>query len=129
MRLAPQSRNILQAIAKGRSYEQILVANPNLTYVDIFAAAAEALAALDCAGQEQAVAPEAKSPKSYEERMAEIHTKHPRAYEPWEEEEDADLTRFFKGGMPVRVIAKKLQRQPSAIKSRLRKLKLLDGTP
>ncbi len=129
MKLAPKSRDILQAIAKGRSYEQILVANPNLTYVDIFAAAAEAMAALDCMGQEQAVASEAKAAKSYEERMAEIHAKHPRAYEPWEEEEDADLTRFFKAGLTVVIIAHKLQRQPGAISSRLKKLGLLPKNP
>jgi hypothetical protein len=129
MKLAPQSRDILQAISKGRSYEQILLANPDLTYGDIFAAAAEALAALDCAVPGPTVASEAKPAKSYEERMAEIHEKHPRAYEPWEEEEDADLTRFFKAGMTVMIIAHKLQRQPGAIGSRLKKLGLLPKNP
>lgn len=129
MELTAQSRNILQAIAKGRSYEQILVADPDLTYRDIFSAAAEALAILDCADQEQPVASESKSAKNYEERMAEIHEKHPRAYEPWLKEEDADLRRFFHAGMTPRGIAKKLQRQPGAIRSRLRKLDLLPKSP
>jgi uncharacterized protein (DUF433 family) len=41
--LSAQSVTVLKLIAKGRSYEQILVLQPDLTYRDIFDAAREAL--------------------------------------------------------------------------------------
>ena len=44
MPLSEKSRAILEAIAKGRTYEQILVQELAWTYHDIFPAAAEALA-------------------------------------------------------------------------------------
>ena len=65
MELNAKSCTALEAIAEGHSYEQILAANPHLTYKDIFAAAAEALDLLDSPASK-------KSPLSYEERMAEI---------------------------------------------------------
>ena len=43
MALSEKSRAILQAIAKGHTYEQILVQDLAWTYHDIFQAAAEAL--------------------------------------------------------------------------------------
>ena len=118
MELNAKTRTALEAIAEGHSYEQILAANPHLTYKDIFAAAAEALALLDSPASK-------KSPLSYEERMAEIREEHPRAYEPWSEEEDADLARFFHSGKTAKQIAETLQRQPGAIRSRLKKLNLV----
>lgn len=118
MNLSPNSRAILRAIADGRTYEQILAIHPQLTYKVIFNAAAEALALLD-SGEQGA------QPKSHEERLAEIKEAHPRAYEAWCAEEDADLARFFNSGMSPSEIAKKLQRQPSAIRSRLSKLNLV----
>ena len=43
MELSEQSRLILEAIAKGHTYEQILVQDLAWTYHDIFRAVAEAL--------------------------------------------------------------------------------------
>lgn len=43
MPLSPRARGILEKIAAGKSYEQILAADPGLSYLDIFAAAREAL--------------------------------------------------------------------------------------
>jgi hypothetical protein len=43
MPLSPQARRILEKIAAGKSYDQILAADPGLSYLDIFAAAREAL--------------------------------------------------------------------------------------
>ncbi len=40
-KLGHKSQGILEALAKGRSCEQILAADPTLTYHDIFRAAAE----------------------------------------------------------------------------------------
>ena len=45
--LSEQSAAILELIAAGHSYEQILARLPDLTYPDIFASAREALALLD----------------------------------------------------------------------------------
>ena len=113
--LSDKSRAILEAIAQGRTYEQILVQELAWTYHDIFQAAAEALA----------VAGGAVPGKGYEERMSEIRQTHPKAYQPWTSEEDARLTEHFRAGAAIPVLAQTFQRQPSAIRSRLAKLNLL----
>ena len=69
MALSEKSRVILQAIAKGHTYEQILVQDLAWTYHDIFQAAAEALEA-------GLVTSEGKSYS-----VEEIRHDHPRAYE------------------------------------------------
>jgi len=55
----------------------------------------------------------------------EIRKKHPRAYEKWTEEDDARLRAEFASGTDRAELVGMFQRQPSAIKSRLRKLGLL----
>jgi hypothetical protein len=113
--LTKKSRVILEAIADGHTYEQILASFPAWTYHDISQAAAEALDAAS-----------AESPgKSHNERMEEIHKAHPRAYEKWSDCEDDRLRQLFLSQTPVKQIALTLQRQPSAIRSRLTKLNLL----
>ena len=114
MNLSEKSRLILEAIAKGQSYDQILAANPNCAYTDIFAAASDALALLASATEGT----------TYEERMQAIQEKHPRAYSPWEPAEDESLKRLFASGKKVKEIAELLYRQPGAIRSRLDKLNL-----
>ena len=113
--LSEKARAILEAIAEGHSYEQILSGRIADTYNDIFRAAAEALD----------IAERVRPGKTYDERMAEIHVGHPRAYEKWSAEEDARLTHLFRAGSGVPQIAATLQRQPSAIRSRLAKLNLV----
>jgi hypothetical protein len=112
--LSDKSQAILEAIAKGHSYEQILVQDLAWTYHDIFHAAAEALEVLKNGGGSR-----------YEERMEEIRRDHPRAYEKWSDEEDERLRRLFQSQTPVKEVARMLQRQPSAIRSRLAKLNLV----
>jgi len=112
--LSEKSQAILEAIAKGHSYEQILVQDLAWTYQDIFQAVAEALEAL-----------KSGVGKSYDERMEEIRQAHPRAYEKWSDEEDDRLRQFFGSQTPVKEIARVLQRQTSAIRSRLTKLNLI----
>jgi len=58
----------------------------------------------------------------YQERLARIRFKYPRAYEPWDEEEEMKLRIMVVDGCAVNDIAQVLQRQPSAIRSRIRKL-------
>lgn len=84
MPISEKSRAILQAIAKGHTYEQILVQDLAWTYHDIFLAAAEALDG----------GPATNDAKSYS--VEEIRHDHPRAYEKWSAEEDGRLTTLFR---------------------------------
>ena len=110
--LSKKTVAILSLIADGNSYEQIIEGHPDINYMDIFNAAQEAL-------QLNA------SQTTYHERMEKIKTQHPRAYQPWTDEEDAKLREMHEGDIPVREIAAEFQRQPGAIRSRLTKLGLL----
>ena len=110
--MTEKSRAILEAIAKGHTYEQILVQDLAWTYHDIFQAAAEALQ----------MPTHDNAEKTYQ--MAEIRQDHPRAYEPWKADEDEKLRQLFHAGATVKEIAATLQRQRGAISSRLAKLNL-----
>ena len=110
--LSAQSATVLKLIAEGHSYEQILALQPDLTYRSIFDAAHEAL---EVAGTTRV---------DYQERMDKIRRDHPRAYEPWTDEEDASLVRLAQAGRTVDEIAAQLQRQPGAIRSRMQKRNL-----
>lgn len=98
---------VLQMIADGRSYEQILSANPGFGYLDIFRAAAEALHGTGAS--------------------AKIHARerHARAYEKWTPEEEARLDRMVREGRTVAQIAGTLERQRSAIRGRIARLGLV----
>ncbi|HZL78620.1 MAG TPA: hypothetical protein VFC17_07180 [Candidatus Limnocylindrales bacterium] len=113
MALSEKSRAILQAIAKGHTYEQILVQDLAWTYHDIFQAAAEAL-------ENPQVTNEGKS---YD--VEEIRRDHPRAYEKWSDEEDGQLSALCRSGKNLREIATTLHRQEGAIRSRMVKLNLV----
>jgi flagellar motility protein MotE (MotC chaperone) len=65
---------------------------------------------------------------SAEERLARIRAKHPKAYEKWPEEEDELLRLKFQEGAKLEELSRVFQRQPSAIRSRLRKLGLTSAT-
>ena len=112
-RFSVKSRKILDLISKGHSYDQILLMDDTITYFDIFNAANEALE-LDVQDE-----------RGYHDRLAEIRSKYPRAYEAWTNEEEAELTRLFTTDPDTQRIAGRLQRQPSAIRSRLRRLGLV----
>src|SRR3954464_1139141 len=97
MNLSDKSRSILEAIAKGHTYEQILVQDLAWTYHDIFHAAAEAIEVAD---------QPALTEKAYEERMAQIRREHPKAYQPWTAEEDTRLAERFRSGFSVTQLAR-----------------------
>ncbi len=61
------------------------------------------------------------------ERLAEVRKRYPRAYKKWTEAEESRLEHLVRTGASARQIALELQRQPSAIRSRLNKLGLLPG--
>lgn len=110
--LSPRSVAILKLIAAGHSYEQVLATDPALTYLDIFAAAREALA----------VAGQANS--AYARRLAAMRERYPRAYTPWSCDEDQQLRELVAAGHSVDAISARLQRPPSAIRSRMQRLGL-----
>lgn len=105
---------ILRLIAQGHSYAQIVDRLPGVTYHDIFAAASEALKAME--GK--------RTQASYVET---VRQKHQRAYKPWDDEEDAELAALHAEGWTNRQIAEHLGRQPGAISSRISKLGLKEG--
>jgi hypothetical protein len=115
MPLTEKSRAILEAIAEGHSYEQILVGELAWTYKDIFEAAAEALS----------LANTSVGRPSHEVRLEQIRSSNPRAYEKWTDEEDKRLRELFAAGESQNRIGEILQRQPSAIRSRLTKFNLI----
>lgn len=61
------------------------------------------------------------------DRIDEIRQAHPRAYEKWSLEEDEELHRKHAMGSSVPDLAEHFGRQPSAIRSRLRKLGLVSA--
>jgi hypothetical protein len=85
--------------------------HPGITYLDIFAAAEEALWL-------------SESTPDYEDRMRKIKCRYPRAYDRWDATEDEALSTLHREGRAIPLIAEELQRQPSAIRSRLAKLNL-----
>lgn len=111
--LSPKSIVVLGLIADGHSYAQIVDGNADISYLDIFAAAEEALRL-------------SEQPSDYESRMAEIKRRYPRAYERWTPEEDRRLLMLAESTSNSK-IAVELQRQPSAIASRLAKLAPSNG--
>lgn len=105
--------SILDMIGRGHSYEQILQATPAISYLDIFAAAR--LAAKLIRGPQN----------EYAERLARIRRQYPRAYEKWSAEEDQALGRLVSEKHDRQEIAELLQRQASAIRSRMVKLGII----
>jgi hypothetical protein len=123
--LSERSRAILEAVAQGKSYEQILVQELAWTYHDIFNAAAEALALAGATPPPSAIRVRPAGPDGKAYHVEEIRQSHPHAYEKWTAEDDERLRRLFREGKNVNELAAALQRQPGAIRSRLGKLNLL----
>ena len=112
--MSVEARRVLTLIAQGHSYEQILALKPALTYKDIFAAAEEALA----------VAGNDRQRTKFSEDRRNIRHDYPRAYESWTVREEDRLSPLVRTGQSVEAIAAQLQRQPTAISSRMAKLGL-----
>ena len=109
-RFSAKSAAVLTLIAKGHTYQQILEQHPDLTYPDIFCAAQEALDIIKAGSS------------SYQEKLAGIRKVYPRAYEKWTMEEDTSLVELVCADLGVDEIASRMQRQPSAVRSRLQKM-------
>lgn len=54
-----------------------------------------------------------------------VRQRYPRAYEKWTDDEDARLKVEYDKSLDIQLLSKMLQRQPGAIRSRLRKLGIL----
>ena len=137
--LSESARRILGLIAEGRSYDQILQQHPELTYFDIFAAAREALDAVQAEPSEPILdqspplsppvellplpAPRPKPPSFVERARA----THGRAFARWSREEDTRLEQLFRAGMPRSEIVRLLDRHEGAITRRLEKLGLIEA--
>ncbi len=68
---------------------------------------------------------------AYHERLKQIKISYPNAYDKWTEFDDALLKQEFANGASVSQLSKLFHRQPSAIRSRIRKLGFVtnDETP
>src|SRR5258705_3943445 len=87
-KLSPRSFAVLEMIAAGSTYEQILSAYPDFTYLDIFRAAEEALElGLRVVG-----------PKQTAYTVAEKRDRYPRAYEKWTDDDDGQLRQLVHAG-------------------------------
>lgn len=62
--------------------------------------------------------------KSYS--LGTIHRQYPRAYERWTDDEDARLKVEYGKGLGIQLLSEMFQRQPTAIRSRLRKLGIVE---
>jgi len=103
---------VMELIAQGHSYEQILATYPALTYRDIFDAAAEVLESAE------------DQPPS---QMEKTKRKHPRAYEKWtQDEEEQQLRDLIAEGHTVGRIAGRLQRNRGGIRARIVQLGLVE---
>lgn len=104
---------ILKHLAQGRSVEDLLSEHPHLTHDHLRLAARIALNALEGDG--------APRVETRAERVARLRQKHPRAYEPWTQEEDARLLLRYAEGAKVAQLARDMGRQPNAVRARLEK--------
>ena len=107
-RVSDRTLLVLHSISQGRGYDQVLQDARCESYLDIFRAAEEAYQVLS--GQKKG-------------RYDDIRKRHPRAYEPWSGHEEEALINALENGSRVSDIGRQLGRQPSAISSRIRKLK------
>ncbi len=116
--LSRRSVEVLRLISRGRTYEQMLSLHPEMTYLDIFRAAEEALEMSE---------PTERTESGYTERSAKIRQKHAHAYENWSPSEDAELARLTAMGESAEEIAGRLRRNPGAIRSRMTRLNLSEN--
>lgn len=85
---------------------------------------------IDCGGKltaSPAAVPQKVGTKSERsEWLAKQREEHPNAYQPWSNEDDEILQTMFEADIKTTKIADFFKRRPNAIRSRLKKLKLID---
>lgn len=112
MPITDQHRRLLELIAAGHSYDQILAANQEASYLDIFGAAQAALDEIDG--------------PSY--TVEEVRQQYPNAYKPWDVTDEAEVKRRAVAGESMEAIANALGRTVGAVQSRLVKVFLREAT-
>lgn len=121
--------DILEQIAKGSSYKQILTELPQLNVGDIMTAAQFAYEILND------LIVEGSDHMRLEGRitltngkyvnLTKIRKEHPRAYVKWEPAEDENLKRLHQQGKRINELSEILMRQPGAVVARLQFLGLI----
>ena len=102
---------------------------PAAERLQLLALIAESLLDEDALSHE-ALAVAGQADNTYARRLAAIQERHPRAYAPWSSDEDLQLRQLVEGGHSVDDISNRLQRQPSAIRGRMYRLRLrAEATP
>ncbi|MBU8934908.1 MAG: DUF433 domain-containing protein [candidate division Zixibacteria bacterium] len=121
---------VLEDIAQGFAFHQIVERHPKLTISDIMASAkfaadliAQHVKAEDIIEINGAIILRANNSRIV--NLAEIRKEYPRAYEKWEPNEDNELASLFKSRLPFEDMSKALKRQPGAVRSRLVHLGLI----
>lgn len=112
--LSARATAVLRLISQGRTYEQILSLHPEMTYLDIFSAAREALETMAPTGGAHA------------EGGYTVREPRPRPSEPWSVAEDAELAQLLAGGENVEGVAARLRRRPDAVRARMIRLNLIE---
>lgn len=72
-------------------------------------------------GDIKKAAEKAKKASTWAERLEKMREKHPNAYRPWTNEQDATLKQEFLAGVPVKKLSKQLGRNEKSILLRLQK--------
>lgn len=110
------SRAILYLLYEGRTFEEIFERHPQLSVLDISRACGDGLRALE---EERTTRLETRA-----ERIARVRLQHPRAFEPWSEDEDARLALRWQEGASVAELCRAFGRPRGAVTMRAEKLGL-----
>ena len=112
--LSASAAAVLRVISQRRTDEQMLWLHPEMTYLDIFSAAREALETMAPTGGAHA------------EGGYTVREPRPRPSEPWSVAEDAELAQLLAGGENVEGVAARLRRRPDAVRARMIRLNLIE---
>jgi len=116
--------DVLELISQGFTYERILFTLKSLTYEDIFHAVKIAREIVEVHSAFKFSSLE-KNPQQYPS-LGKIRRHYPRAYEKWADEEDTYLKCKYSECFSIQELAEILHRQQGAIRSRLRRLGLVE---
>ncbi len=124
--------DVLEMVARGFSYYQILLTDPRLTLADIMVTAKVARELINhfvtanntiiVEGSIEVIASGGRI-----QNLSKIREEHPRAFEKWSKSEEEQLVQLFHSGKSVTEIADIHKRKRGAIRTRLKKLGLIDG--
>jgi len=123
--------DILGMISKGYSYYQILLSDSRLTLSDIMVTAklAQELIQEFVAPDNQIIVEgviQVVANSGRIQNLTELRKEHPRAFEKWTETEEGQLTEMYSSGRSLAEIARVLKRKRGAVRTRLKKLGLID---